>query len=372
MNKTRVLHVFVSLPVGGAENLLLSILKGLDPACFESVVCALGAGGELAAAVRALGVPLVELGVMKRGASSRQIVAALRDVIRQQRIDIVQSHLYHANRYARQAAWQLGVPVVASIHNTYSHPKLHRRLINWWLARHTGAILVGSEEIRRDVLRFDHVPPELVEIIPNSVDLGRSLARRPSAELRAELALPAGAFVLGTIGRLELQKGHRVLIEAIHQLRSRFPVVLLLVGSGREEAALRRQVADLGLAQEVRFLGTRSDLGDLFSVMDLFVMPSLWEGLSLAMLSAMAAGLPVVATDVGGVATVLGDNQRGWVVPPDSPSALVEAMVYCHDHAEEAKARAAAGRQHVHANYSDQAMVRRIESVYRRVLSRAC
>jgi glycosyltransferase involved in cell wall biosynthesis len=130
-------------------------------------------------------------------------------------------------------------------------------------------------------------------------------------------------------------------------------------------------VAKLGIETNVRFLGTRSDLGDLFSIMDLFVMPSLWEGLSLAMLSAMAAGLPVVATDVGGVSAVFGKNERGWVVPPNSADALVEAIDYCFRHADQAALVGEAGRQHVHANYSDLAMVSRIEAVYQRVLDAA-
>jgi glycosyltransferase involved in cell wall biosynthesis len=366
-NKTRILHVFVTLPVGGAENLLISILKGLDPDRYESVVCTLGPGGELSAAVKALGVPFVELGFRVGKVRSGIIVSTLSEVMQLEKIDIVHSHLYHANRYARQAARKVGIPAVVSIHNTYIRPKLHRRLINWWLARHTSAVLVGSEEVRRDVLRYDRVPAGLIEIIPNSVDLGRSLAERAAGVIRAELSIPDGAYVLGTIGRLEIQKGHRVLIEALQELRDRFPVVLLLIGSGREESALRKQVADLGLEREVRFLGTRSDLGDLFSAMHLFVMPSLWEGLSLAMLSAMAAGLPVVATDVGGVSAVLGCNERGWVVPADNVAALVEAVNYCHEHPQEAAARGEAGRQHVHDNYSDSAMVRRIEAVYARV-----
>lgn len=367
----RVLHVFVSLPVGGAENLLISILKELNPERYESVVCTLGEGGALAPAVRELGVPLIELKLMGHRTRSVVVESALAELMIRERIDLVHSHLYHANRHARRAAHQVGIPAVISIHNTYNKPKLRRRLINWWLARYAAAIIVGSEDIRRDVVRYDWVPVERVEIIPNSVNLERSLPVRTIAAIRAELMIPQGAYVLGTIGRLEIQKGHRVLMEVISQLHQIMPVILLLIGSGREEDALRQQVAELGIENNVRFLGTRSDLGDLFSVMNLFVMPSLWEGLSLAMLSAMAAGLPVVATDVGGVSAVFGKNERGWVVPPNSADALVEAIDFCFRHTDQAALVGEAGRQHVHANYSDLAMVSRIEAVYQRVLDAA-
>ena len=308
---------------------------------------------------------------MGRGQPASRVVPALADLMRKESVDLVHSHLYHANYYSRRAAMRVGIPSIISIHNTYDKAKWHRRLINWWLSRHTDAILVGSEDIRRDVLRYDGVQPDLIEVIPNSVDLSRSLPLRGADAVRAELQLPPNAYVMGTVGRLEIQKGHRNLIDAVARLRDSFPVVLLLVGSGREEASLRAQVEALGLEGEVRMLGTRNDLGDLFSVMHLFVMPSLWEGLSLAMLSAMAAGLPVVATDVGGVGQVIGRNERGWVVKPDSVAALAEMIVYCHGHPAEAAARGQAGRQHVQDHYSDQAMVRRIEVIYRRVLARA-
>lgn len=369
MTRLRILHLFVSLPVGGAENLLLSILRGLDPARYESVVCTLGERGALAARVEALGIPLVELGLMRRGTGRSEAVRALAELMRRERIDLLHTHLYHANFIGRLAARRAGLPCVVSIHNTYTRPKWHRRLINWWLARrHTGAIIAGSGEIRRDILRYDHVRPELVEVIPNAVDLSRSESALTRQAARERLGLRAGAYVLGTVGRLEEQKGHRFLLDALDRLRGQgLDAVLLLVGGGREEAALREQAGRLGLADHVQFLGMRDDLGDLFRAMDLFVMPSLWEGLSLAMLSAMAAGLPVVATEVGGVPEVLGDDERGFVLPAGDAAALAQRISWCHVHPGEAARVGATGAAHVRERYSDAALVRRVAAVYERV-----
>jgi len=365
----RLLHLFVSLPVGGAENLLLSILRRLDPVRYESVVCTLGERGALATQVEALGVPLLELGLMRRGGGRGRAVRALAELLRRERIDLLHAHLYHANLIGRLAARRVGIPCVVSIHNTYTRPKWHRRLVNWWLARrHTDAIIAGSEEIRRDILRYDHVRPELVQVIPNAVDLSRSASALTREAARERLGLAAEAYVLGTVGRLEEQKGHRFLLDALDQLRTQgLDVVLLLVGGGREEAPLREQAARLALGERVRFLGMRDDLGDLFRAMDLFVMPSLWEGLSLAMLSAMAAGLPVVATHVGGVPEVLGDDERGFVLPPGDAAALAERIAWCHAHPDATALAGIAGAAHVRANYSDAAMVKRVEAVYERV-----
>jgi glycosyltransferase involved in cell wall biosynthesis len=373
MKPQRVLHVFVSLPIGGAENLLLSNLRLLDPAKFQSVVCTLGEKGVLAEQVVRMGVPLVELCLMRNRGRGGMIVNALVDLIHREKISLVHTHLYHANYFGRLAARRAGVPCVVSVHNTYTDPKWHRRLINRWLARrHTGAIIAGSPEIRRDILRYDHVSPTLVEVIPNAVDLARSESGLSREQARARFHLDDDACVVGTVGRLEEQKGHRYLLEAIHHLKgSGLRVVVLLVGAGREEAALRERAKALNLGDDVRFLGMRNDLGDLFRAMDIFAMPSLWEGLSLAMLSAMAAGLPVVATDVGGVSDVLGRSERGFVLPPKDSVQLAQRILWCWAHRVESAEIAQRGREFVRSNYSDTAMVQRLMTIYENVLNTA-
>lgn len=367
----RILHLFVTLPVGGAENLLLSILRRLDPQRFSSQVCCIGERGELGGQVIAMGYPLTELHLLGKGGMDRRVVPALVELIRRENIDLVHSHLYHANFYGRLAARKAGVPAVASIHNTYTKHKWHRQLANWYLSRHTAAIIAGSEEIRQDVVRHDFVPASLVEVIPNSVDLARSHSGLSRAEARQRLGLPENATVLGSVGRLEEQKGHRFLIEALARLKqSGEDAYLLLVGDGREAAMLKSLSARLGLEQQVMFLGTRGDLGDLFRAMDLFVMPSLWEGLSLAMLSAMAAGLPVIATAVGGVRQVLGEEEYGYTLPVGDAEALAAKIRACLAAPADMAQMAEKGRRHVCDNYSDEAMVRRLEAVYTRVLQR--
>lgn len=318
-----------------------------------------------------MGIPLVELRFLNKGGMDRRVVPALVDLIRRERIDLVHSHLYHANLYGRLAARKAGVPAVASVHNTYTRHKLHRQLVNWYLGRHTAAIIAGSEEIKRDVVRYDHVPESLVEIIPNSVDLTRSHSTLSREQARERLGVPENAIVLGTVGRLEEQKGHRYLIEALALLRKRgMDAILLLVGEGREGPALTALTASLGVEQQVMFLGTRSDLGDLFRAMDLFVMPSLWEGLSLAMLSAMAAGLPVVATSVGGVQQVLGSDEYGFSVPPGDAAVLASRIEGCFANPEEMVRMGKKGQRRVRENYSDEAMVSKLQTVYDGVLDR--
>jgi glycosyltransferase involved in cell wall biosynthesis len=365
----RILHLFVTLPVGGAENLLLSLLSKLDAQRFSSLVCCIGERGELGERLLAMGFHLIELHLLNKGGMDRRVVPALVDLIRREHIDLVHSQLYHANFYGRLAARKAGIPAVISIHNTYDKRKLHRQIANWYLGRHTDAIIVGSEDIKCDVMRYDHVPASRIEVIPNSVDISRSSSALSRSEARARLGLAERDLVLGTVGRLEEQKGHRHLIEALALMRQRgVSARLLLVGEGRKRRALEALIADLGLAQQVMLLGTREDLGDLFRAMDMFVMPSLWEGLSLAMLSAMAAGLPVVATSVGGVSEVFCEDEYGFSVPAGDAAALADKIMVCLANLPETVATGAKGAQHVRDNYSDEAKVRRVREVYERVL----
>jgi glycosyltransferase involved in cell wall biosynthesis len=367
--QVRILHLFVTLPVGGAENLLLSIVRRLDSERFSSIVCCIGKRGVMGDQLAAMDIPVVELRFMEKGGMDRRVVPALGDLIRRERVDLVHSHLYHANLYGRLAARKAGVPAVVSIHNTYGKPKLHRRIINWYLGRHTAAIIVGSEDIRRDVERYDHVPASRIQVIPNCVDLTRSVSTLSKSEARARLGLAQHDLVIGTIGRLEKQKGHRYLIEALALLRRRgIAARLLLAGEGRERLALEALVAGHGLDEQVMLLGTRSDLGDLFRAMDIFVMPSLREGLSLVMLSAMAAGLPVVATSVGGVSQVLCNDEYGFTVPAGNAAALADKIAECLPNLPAAVAKGIKGARHVRDNYGDEAMVRRVEAVYERAL----
>ncbi len=367
--QARILHLFVTLPVGGAENLLLSIVRGLDHERFASFVCCIGKRGVMGDRLAAMDIPPVELRFMQKGGWDRRVVPALVDLIRRERIDLVHSHLYHANLYGRLAARKAGVPAVVSIHNTYGKPKLHRQIVNWYLSRHTAAIIVGSEEIKRDVERYDHVSASRIEVIPNAVDLARSASTLSKLEARARLGLAERDLVMGSIGKLEEQKGHRYLIEALALLRHRGIVArLLLAGEGRKRSALESLVASLGLEHQVMLLGTRNDLGDLFRAMDVFVMPSLWEGLSLAMLSAMAAGLPVVATPVGGVSRVFCSDEYGFTVPAGNSAALADKIAECLQNLPAAMVKGMKGAQHVRDNYGDEAMVRRVEAVYEQAL----
>ena len=372
--KTRILHLITRLPVGGAERLLVSTLANLDSTRFESIVCCIQDRGELADEVEALSIPVVALGLMRTKRFDLKIVPALLDLIKKYRIDIVHSHLYHANLYGRLAAKRAQVPSIISIHNTYVLRKWYRHLINRLLSRSTARIVAVSEDIRRDVVRFDKVPEEKIVTLPNGIDLDRVRTELTRDEARARLGYDHASFLIGVVGRLEQQKGH------IHLIRSFASLVrhedtgtqknlrLLIVGDGRLRKDLEVAVISLGISERVSFLGTRSDMAEILRALDLFVMPSLWEGLSLAMLEGMAAGLPVIISDVGGAAEVLGDNAFGIRVPPSNEAALTQAILRLAEDKERRELLGAKARERVEVGYSAATMVRKLEEIYGQVL----
>lgn len=372
--KLRVLHLITRLPVGGAERLLVDVVRGLDPARFESIVCCIQDRGELAAELEASGIAVHSLDRMRTKRFDWGAIGALVRLMRGQRIDVVHSHLYHANLYGRIAAWLAGIPAVASVHNTYTRRKLHREFLNRTLSLGSARVIAVSEDVRNDLMRYDRVPARKIVVIHNGIDVGRVRTALTRREARARLGLPDEAMVLGCVARLEEQKGHRFLLEALAKLNdaprggARFRVVL--VGDGRLRAELEQRAAALGVAAWTMFLGTRHDVPDILKALDICVMPSLWEGLSVAMLEAMAASLPLVISDVSGVSQVVGDDEYGIKVPVGDVPALAQTIRELADAPERRMALGAAARQRVLAKFSAQAMLSELARLYEEVSSR--
>ena len=287
----------------------------------------------------------------------------MRRLLQDLRPDILHTHLYHPNLYGRLAALGLGIPVVAAVHNSYTRVKFHRRLWNFLLGWASDRVLVGSAQVWQDVRHYDGVPASRLLLLP----YGIRLAELDTAWSREEArqALQVSGFVLGAVGRLEEQKGHVYLLAALPEVQSEIPeATLVLVGEGRLRQDLERQVRELGLSDPVRFLGTRRDLPEIYRALDLFVQPSLWEGLPLALLQAMGAGLPVVATRVSGFREVIEDGVNGRLVEPGDPQALARVLLELYRHPEPRARLASAAPDTIRENYSLEAMLARLEELY--------
>ncbi len=360
----RVLQLISSLPVGGAEDLVAAMVKGLNPGRFQVQAATLGPLGAVGQELARAGYPVGALNMDLKHTPMVKIVARLRRLIREIKPDILHTHLYHPNLYGRLAALGLGLRgVVASVHNSYTRVKVHRGLWNFLLSAATDKVLVSSPRVWQDVRTWDRVPARKLEIFPYGVRVDELDISLDPADIRAELGV--SGFILGLVGRLEEQKGQRHLLAALPELARQIPdLAVLLVGEGRERQPLEGLAEERGVSHLVRFLGTRRDLPRIFRALEVFVHPSLWEGLPLTLLMAMGARLPVVGTRVSGITEVIADRENGLLVPPGDSQALAAAILELYRRPELRRRLAEAARRTVVAEYSQEAMLRRLERLY--------
>ena len=232
-------------------------------------------------------------------------------------------------------------------------------------------VIFTSENDRRTGIEKDGIRAEQSAVIPYGVDLEAFEESFDKTEICQEFNIPLEHRIVGNVARLVEQKGHDYLIAAAEIVLSNFKeVTFVVVGDGHIRENLASKVAHAGLSEHFVFTGQRSDVPRLLSAFDVFVMPSLFEGLCMAVLEALAAGVPVVATPVGGIPSSVVDGETGTLVPPRDAKALAEAILWMLDHPEEAGHMGMRGRQRVEEQFTVQAMVVGTEAVYERLLYR--
>jgi len=326
-SRVRVVYMAHTFAVGGAEEMVLNLVQHLPPR-FQPVVCCIHDAGPIGEEIRKTGTPVSVLGLTP-GLRRPGDLNGIRRYLRNQRPAILHTFLLTASLYGRLAALLEHVPVVIGTEvNIYERKRWHHILAERLLMRGTDRVIASARSVREFYARQVHADPEKVDVIYNAVDWN---ALRPAEQpgtrerMRTSLGLSADMKVAGVIARLTEQKGHRFLFEAL-AAPPLADVHLLVVGDGELREALRVDAGRLGLASRVHFLGARRDLGELLAAVDVFVMPSLWEGLPLSLILAMGAALPVVATSVAGIPEVVVDGEAGWLVPPGDSAALVRAL----------------------------------------------
>ncbi|WP_089416328.1 glycosyltransferase family 4 protein [Vitreoscilla filiformis] len=339
----RVVMVSPSPILGGIENHVLRLAQGLRERGHTVAYASPGAGW-LAQQMRAQGFEGIDLRL--RGMYDAWGTWCLARFARRWGATVLHGHAQRGGRYAHWAARWSGVPDVVTAHSTNS--------FRWF---RPGMRLLAVSHAVRNFLLAQHLPPERVAVVYNGMpDPGEPVAPTPSATLR-----------LGLIGRLEEVKGQDVALEALARLPADRPVQLQLVGADSTAwaAHLRTQVQRLGLADRVQFLGQRSDVAALLTQMDAVLAPSRREALSLTLVEAAAAGRPAIASHVGGIPEVVRDGVSGWLVPPDDPPALAQAIARLAAlPAPERAAMGAAARRHYLEHFTQAAMVSQVISHY--------
>jgi len=259
------------------------------------------------------------------------ILFKLIKILKGHQIDVLHCHAHKPTVYGVMAARFAGTPVVLShVHGLGRSGNFRRRLTNFLLSRRCSRIISVANGVKADVLRNNwHMPAEKVAVLENSVDYARFAGVSvEKSEARRMLGLSPGAFVFGTVGRLAPTKGLGFLIEAFSRTKEHVPSAqLVLLGDGLSRAQLERQALETSCGDSIHFLGHKDNIEQLYRAMDVFVLSSIAEGMPRAILEAMAAGVPCIATEVGGIPEIINSPEVGLLVRPKDPLDLARAMV---------------------------------------------
>ncbi|NOY54258.1 MAG: glycosyltransferase family 4 protein [Deltaproteobacteria bacterium] len=320
--KIRILHLVPKFSRTG--DTVNDYVGRLDRDRFHSVLCYLGREPEDGVTPGTYPVRFLGFGPEELKGFALRIPLQLRSLLDEEKIDLIHCNRHKSVLYAVLAVTlsrRRGIPVVASVRSMRRSRTFSRRVTNRFLFPRVARILALSEGVRQDILCANRwLDPGKVHVVHNGIDLDRFPLRRDPPDVDH---WP----VIGNIGRLVHTKGQRYLLQAFARILDRFPLALLkIVGDGPLEEDLKEETVHLGIEEKVRFLGFRRDISGFLQGIDLFVFPSLFEGLGLSMLEAMATGVPVVGSDVGGIPEVLQGMEAGRLVPPSDVNVLTAAI----------------------------------------------
>lgn len=365
--RLRVLYFIDGLGRGGAQRHLLSLLRHLDRERVDPVLWCLEKKGDLVPEFDALGIPVEDLGFPGESIVGRRAIVSilpLRHRLRRLNPDVVHTYLFSPNLYGTLLGALAGTRAIVSSRRDMAWWEAGRHLLATRFAnRFVDRVVAVSENVRRHSIARERLDPERVVTVPNGIDLAEF--DRARTEPAPWTAPPGVGPILAMTAGLRPVKGHEYLLGAVARLAPRFPDLrFLLVGDGPRRQELEQQARLAGIAEQVVFLGWQANVAPLLDRIDLFVLSSVSEGQSNAILEAMAAGRPVVATDVGGNPETIADGVTGLLVPPRNPERLAEAIEDALRDRSRAQAMGRAGRLRVERLFSAQAVARRLEELY--------
>jgi len=352
----RVMFVITSMPVGGAETLLVNLVRRMDRSRFEPELCCLKELGPLGE-VLAREVPVCEK--LIRYKTDWRVIGRLAERMRERKIDAVVTVGTGGDKmfWGRLAAWRAGVPVILSALHSTGLPD-HVELPNRLLAPITDGFIGCAKPHGEYLVRAEGCPRHKVFVVPNGVDTERFRPLAPPPGLREQIGLPADAPTAAIVAALRPEKNHELFFDAAALVLRRLPQArFLVIGDGARRAMLQERVDQLGLSDAVHFLGTRSDVPELLSLVNVLVLSSHMEANPVSILEGLACGKPVVATRVGSVPETVQHGTTGSLVEPGNVDQLASALGDLLESPETAAALGRAGRELVVSSWSLDGMV---------------
>ena len=362
--KINVIHLVEELTIGGLEKILTSIVLNLDKKKYNVSVWCLREGGFFANKLAKEGIDFKILHI----STSRNPLSIykLYKLLKSRKFDIIHTHAYSAGTIGRMSAFLAGVPVIISHnHSVYDYYNRRYHFVEWFLSLITDRVVCVSDIANRFANETQRINARKLITIHNGIDSEYTVLEKRTSGLRKELGIPVDHSVICTIAHLEEHKGVKYLLESASLLlQSRNDVSFLVVGEGRLKEKLKILCADLKIEENVVFAGERGDIPEILSLTDIFVLPSLREGLPLTILEAMACGKPVIATNVGGIPEVVKDGVSGILISPKDPEALHSAINELLGDREKLKKMGHNGKRVYSESFDSKTMIGKIEDLY--------
>lgn len=367
----KILQTIRQGKIGGGERHVLDLVRGLDRRQFQSVVLSFS-DGPMVSQLRAQGVTTYV--IPTRLPFNPLVARQVRRIIANEGIDLVHAHGSRAASNVYRAAGQTQVPLLYTVHGWSFHPSLKpwlfrlRHQAEGFLTDVADRTLLVSRANQAEGRQY--FPLDRSEVVYCGIDTARFDPTLARPDLRRELGIAEDCTLVGFVARMTKQKDPLTLIEAIRLVAQQTRQVhFLLVGDGELRFDAESKVKEYGLAEQVTFTGFRQDVPDVLAALDVYVLPSLWEGLSLAMLEAMCMGKTVLASAVDGNVEAVTHEQNGLLLPPREPETLAQAILRVHAAPTWAAQLGQAARQTVLDRFSLPTMVGNLEGVYRRMLA---
>lgn len=366
--KISVMNIISSLSVGGREKVVIDMLNGLNDDIFTLSLCCLKKAGPILDYLKNSNMELFFLN--KKDGIDFGIIFKLTKILMMQKPDIVHTHNPGAFIYGSIAAKLANIPVIVNTEHGYGNViSLKKKMVEYYLIKHTSKTIAVSDDLKKKISDGSEWCQDKIITIHNGIDCEKFKSYKEIRKIRESFNFKENDIIVGNVARLSEVKDHRTLIDAFSIVCSKFNnSKLVIVGDGELRKELENKASCNELKGRVYFLGERKDINDILSMLDIFVLSSISEGISISLLEAMASGKAIIATNVGGNPEVVIDGKTGILVPSSNPILMANAIERLISDRNFSLQICEAAKKHVNEKFSIKVMVKHIENLYENLL----
>ena len=364
--KPRLMQITHDLAIGGLQQVVVTLCRFINKEKFDVSVLCLRELGSYANEVENMGIKVILLPQPKKGTDYFSFLKIAK-ILKKEKIDII--HTHNTQPFVEGTLGSLLAPKVKTIvHTDHARvfPDKRRYMFAEWIMSYFAWRIVGvSDHTSRNLTRYEKISPRKIITIPNGIDGSKFNTKIDKGRKINELGLTNSHPILGLGVRLAEQKGITYLLKAMPKVIEQFPnIALVIAGEGPLEFNLKKEANILGIKRNVHFIGPRLDMPELLKLFDLYVLPSLWEGMPMVLLEAMAANCPIISTNVGGIASVIKHEKNGLLVKPKNTNEISNKIIMMLSNTDISKSYAKEARQDFMSRFTAMKMTAQYENLY--------